>query len=50
MNTPSGILGAMEEEEEHLSGGEASINSDLMQERILARRLRIAARLEARRR
>lgn len=50
MNTSSGILGAMEEEEEHLSGGEASINSDLMQERILARRLRIAARLEARRR
>ncbi|XP_058988420.1 dynein regulatory complex protein 1 isoform X2 [Mustela lutreola] len=50
---PPGPLGVLEEkEEEHLSTPilGPSINSDNPQERIQARRLRIAARLEARRR
>lgn len=50
---PPGPLGVLEEkEEEHLSTAilGPSIYSDNPQERIQARRLRIAARLEARRR
>ncbi|XP_043460288.1 dynein regulatory complex protein 1 isoform X1 [Prionailurus bengalensis] len=49
---PPGPLGALEKEEEHSSTPilGPSIHSDNPQERIQARRLRIAARLEARRR
>lgn len=50
---PSGPLGILEEkEEEHFATSilRPSVRSDNPQERIQARRLRIAARLEARRR
>ncbi|XP_023107793.2 dynein regulatory complex protein 1 isoform X1 [Felis catus] len=49
---PPGPLGALEKEEEHSSTPilGPSVHSDNPQERIQARRLRIAARLEARRR
>lgn len=50
---PPGPLGDLEETEEgHLSASilRPSVHSDNPQERIQARRLRIAARLEARRR
>lgn len=50
---PPGSLGVLEEkEEEHLATPilGPSVHSDNPQERIQARRLRIAARLEARRR
>lgn len=53
MNPQSGALGVLEdEEEEHLAAEilGPSIHSENPQERIQARRLRIAARLEARRR
>lgn len=50
---PLGPMGVLQEkDEENLASGilGPSVNSDVMQERIQARRLRIAARLEARRR